>query len=196
MRSLPRALPLLLASLGLLAPDLLGRAEAGIKLQCRKACLGAIAQCITTTGQRRTVCKRQVLRRCRLEGVQVCAPSTTTTTTSATPTTTVATGCGLLNICPYDSTRCTKDIRTDVNACGPNCEDCTKKTNGASYGCCGGECRYLGGCAPFSGGSCVFEPCGSCGEFCLSVDKPYCCNQGGLLGVCSVVGTFGGCPGL
>ncbi len=89
-----RSFLLFLVSVGLLV--LTGHAEAGINLQCRQGCPAAITQCITTTALPREACKRRVLRRCRREGLQVCAPTTTSTTTSTTTTTTVP---GLYLVC-------------------------------------------------------------------------------------------------
>src|SRR5690242_4536876 len=67
-------------------------AEAGIAARCRRTCGSAIAACITSTGQKRRVCKRQVLRECRQNGLQVCADLTpTTTTTEPKPTDTTST---------------------------------------------------------------------------------------------------------
>ncbi len=56
--------------------------EAGLRAQCRRQCDAAVAACVTSTRRRLRACHRQTLRRCRHEGLQVCAPATTTTTTT------------------------------------------------------------------------------------------------------------------
>src|SRR5438876_7400381 len=48
-------------------------AEAGVHRECRRQCGAAVSACVTSTGQRARTCKAQILRRCRLEGLQVCA---------------------------------------------------------------------------------------------------------------------------
>src|SRR3989442_15255068 len=63
--------------------------EAGLRAQCRRQCDAAVAACVTSTRRRLRACHRQTLRRCRHEGLQVCAPATTTTT--STPVTTTVT---------------------------------------------------------------------------------------------------------
>lgn len=61
---------------------------------CRRSCKATVTACMVSTGQRRVACKRQILRRCRRAGLQVCGiggtTTTTTTTTTATTTTTTA----------------------------------------------------------------------------------------------------------
>jgi hypothetical protein len=73
-------------------------ALAGMGKKCRKACKGAVAECRETTGQSRRACKKLFIPRCKVEGIEVCAPSTTTTTTtpggSTTSTTNPSTGTG------------------------------------------------------------------------------------------------------
>src|ERR1051326_6300656 len=61
-------------------------ANAGLRAQCRQSCFRAIDDCVIT-GRHLRACKRNVLRRSRQQGLQVCIPSTTTTITT-TPTTT------------------------------------------------------------------------------------------------------------
>ena len=48
-------------------------AEAGLRRECRKQCGAAVSACVTSTGQAARICKAQVRRRCRQEGLQVCA---------------------------------------------------------------------------------------------------------------------------
>jgi len=77
--------PFVILALLLTLPTL---ADAGLRGKCRRFCGSTISDCVVTTAQRRRACKRQILRRCRREGVQVCAPmasSTTTTTTTTLP---------------------------------------------------------------------------------------------------------------
>src|SRR2546425_5172451 len=48
--------------------------RSGLRAKCRRFCGSTISDCVVTTAQRRRACKRQILRRCRREGAQVCAP--------------------------------------------------------------------------------------------------------------------------
>src|SRR5438552_3595543 len=104
-RCIMRPLATTVAALALVLTVAL-QVHAGLRVQCRFQCDAAVAACVTTTGQRFRPCRRQTLRRCRHEGLQVCAPSATTTTTTVPeeglPTTTQPHGAP--TTVPYGST--------------------------------------------------------------------------------------------
>jgi plastocyanin len=54
---------------------------------CRQSCGAAIDACVAEGGRRRR-CKNQTLRRCRRQGLSVCAATTTTTTVAGVTSTT------------------------------------------------------------------------------------------------------------
>jgi hypothetical protein len=63
-------------------------ADAGQAARCRRACGAAISNCVSTTGLRRRVCKRRLVRACRRHGFAACELTPSTTTTQPLPTTT------------------------------------------------------------------------------------------------------------
>lgn len=72
-----------------------------LRKQCRRECNDEINACVAS-GQRRRACKKQLIRRCKFEGLSVClppiiVPTTTSTTTTATlpPTTSTTLPCDL-----------------------------------------------------------------------------------------------------
>jgi hypothetical protein len=73
-----------LSVIGLLVALSTVSSAAGLAKQCRKACKPAVAEC-RANGQSRRACRKLFLPRCRVEGLQVCAPTTTTTTTTPEP---------------------------------------------------------------------------------------------------------------
>ena len=79
----------------ILAPD--GNAKS-LRRQCRIQCRDEITACVAAGGKRRR-CRRQILRRCRQEGLTICLPAgspapSTTTTTQAGGTSTTTTPAG------------------------------------------------------------------------------------------------------
>jgi hypothetical protein len=68
-------------------------AAAGLVRKCRKACKPFVADCVATSGKSRRACKREILPRCKHEGLEVCSVTTTTTpTTVGGATTSTTTG--------------------------------------------------------------------------------------------------------
>lgn len=65
-------------------------AAAGRTAQCRAACADAVETCVAT-GRRPRACRRQLVRRCRRRGPQVCAVAAPTTSTTVVTATTVTT---------------------------------------------------------------------------------------------------------
>jgi hypothetical protein len=57
---------------------------AGLRQRCRQECGSTIDDCVTTTG-RRARCVKQVIKRCRRQGLTVCGVFPTTTTTTTIP---------------------------------------------------------------------------------------------------------------
>src|SRR3989441_8606493 len=53
-----------------------------IGLLCRRGCRDTIAACVAA-GSRRAVCRRQIMRRCHLEGLSVCAQGADATTSGS-----------------------------------------------------------------------------------------------------------------
>jgi len=73
---------LMLASLA--TPAMAGKAG---RVECMASCGALMNQCSVTCGvfaDMNTSCRRAILRRCRHEGVTVCAPATTSTVTTTT----------------------------------------------------------------------------------------------------------------
>jgi len=66
---------------------------ASLGKQCRRSCAQTITDCAATTGKKKGPCKKQVLRRCKREGLATCqiAVSTTTTLTSSPTSSTSST---------------------------------------------------------------------------------------------------------
>ena len=62
-----------------------------LRRQCSRECRSAISSCVQVGGHRRR-CRRTVLRRCRTEGLTVCASVTTTTIVPGGGTTTTLPG--------------------------------------------------------------------------------------------------------
>ena len=61
-------------------------AEAGsLARRCRRDCSGQIQACMDTGGKRRR-CRRTVLKQCRTQGIERCAPGLSASTTSTVPT--------------------------------------------------------------------------------------------------------------
>jgi hypothetical protein len=65
-------------------------AVAALAKQCRKECKPAVAEC-RATGKSRRACRKLFPLRCKVEGLEVCALSTTTTTTTPEPGATTST---------------------------------------------------------------------------------------------------------
>src|SRR5712692_2671649 len=61
-------------------------AEAGVRRECRRQCGAAVAACVSSTGQAARICKAQMRRRCRTEGLQVCAVTSPMTAPACNPT--------------------------------------------------------------------------------------------------------------
>src|SRR5215831_8428155 len=61
--------------------------------ECRLSCGSAIDRCVQEGGRRRR-CKRQTLRSCRRDGLDVCAAPTTSTSTTTPGATTSLLGAG------------------------------------------------------------------------------------------------------
>jgi hypothetical protein len=59
-------------AVALLATVLALPADAGLRKQCRLACGHAVGSCIVQTGKSRRFCLRQVIGRCRHEGLESC----------------------------------------------------------------------------------------------------------------------------
>jgi hypothetical protein len=85
--------------------------------RCRRDCRGAVHLCVTATGQGRAACKSQMLRRCKMQGRDVClfASADRTCYVSAAP------ACG--GGCALPGFTCVANPRDGCNceapACGP-----------------------------------------------------------------------------
>src|SRR5262249_57243248 len=73
-----------------------------LRRQCRLTCKDTINACVAAGGKRPR-CRRQTLRRCRLEGLVACGGAATTTTLGAGATTTTLPSGGVGNACNPNS---------------------------------------------------------------------------------------------
>jgi hypothetical protein len=80
-----RLLAISLVSLAVLLVSSPPTDGASLIKQCRRQCRDEITNCVISTGQRRRACKKQILRRCKFEGLQTCLPPPATTSTTLLP---------------------------------------------------------------------------------------------------------------
>src|SRR2546422_805750 len=184
--------PFVILALLLTLPTL---ADAGLRAKCRRFCGSTISDCVVTTAQRRRACKRQILRRCRREGAQVCAPmasSTTTTTTTLPACSSSSCGspcdasCGTSSLCAPEL-GCSApqhlgsgDVCVDRNSCSGPC---------LSDGDCSAGKVCIGAifCTGFLGVHCISACCSPCPSngTCYTSQAPTCggtCPSGRVCG--------------
>jgi hypothetical protein len=108
------------------------QAEATKLKDCKQACAAQIAACAAACdpyGTLDSACNKAVLKRCKKEGVETCAPATTTSTSTtsstvgggSTTTSTVASLCD--TFCSIVQANCTggNQVYADANACQTAC---------------------------------------------------------------------------